>query len=53
MELMATMLANAQELLSEASPLVIHPGLAIMITMIAFNFLGDGLQEALHPRAPW
>ncbi len=45
------MLANAQELLSEAPQLVIYPGLAIMLTVIAFNFLGDGLQEALDPRA--
>jgi peptide/nickel transport system permease protein len=45
------MLANAQELLTQAPQLVIYPGLAIMLTVIAFNFLGDGLQDALDPRA--
>jgi peptide/nickel transport system permease protein len=45
------MLANAQELLTQAPQLVIYPGVAIMLTVIAFNFLGDGLQETLDPRA--
>src|SRR5262249_31553483 len=44
------MLSNAQELLTQAPQLVIYPGLAIMMTVIAFNFLGDGLQDALDPR---
>ena len=30
--------------------LAIYPGLALAITMIAFNFLGDGLRDALDPR---
>jgi peptide/nickel transport system permease protein len=35
----------------EISPgLAIFPGLAIMITVLAFNFLGDGLRDALDPR---
>ncbi|HEY7610739.1 MAG TPA: ABC transporter permease [Alphaproteobacteria bacterium] len=45
------MLSNAQEMLTQAPQLVIYPGLAIMLTVIAFNFLGDGLQDALDPRA--
>ena len=45
------MLSNAQEMLSQAPQLVIYPGVAIMVTVIAFNFLGDGLQDALDPRA--
>jgi peptide/nickel transport system permease protein len=45
------MLSNAQEMLTQAPQLVIYPGLAIMVTVIAFNFLGDGLQDALDPRA--
>lgn len=45
------MLSNAQEMLNQAPQLVIYPGIAIMITVIAFNFLGDGLQDALDPRA--
>jgi peptide/nickel transport system permease protein len=29
--------------------MVIFPGLAIMITVFAFNLLGDGLRDALDP----
>ena len=32
-------------------PLVIYPAVAIAITMMAFTFLGDGLRDALDPRA--
>ncbi|TKX51781.1 ABC transporter permease, partial [Halorubrum sp. SP3] len=28
----------------------IFPGIAILITVIGFNILGDGLQDALDPR---
>lgn len=45
------MLTNAQELIYQAPALAIYPGLLIFITVIAFNFLGDGLQDALDPRA--
>jgi len=45
------MLTNAQELVWEAPMLAVYPGLAIFATVIAFNFLGDGLQDALDPRA--
>ncbi len=45
------MLTNAQELIWSAPNLVFYPGLLIFITVIAFNFLGDGLQDALDPRA--
>ena len=31
-------------------PLVIFPGLAIVITLVAFNILGDGLRDALDPK---
>ncbi len=44
------MLTNAQELIWEAPILAILPGLMIFITVIAFNFLGDGLQDALAVR---
>ena len=30
---------------------MIVPGLAIFITVMAFNLLGDGLRDALDPRA--
>ena len=29
---------------------MIYPGLAIMVTVLAFNLLGDGIREALDPR---
>jgi peptide/nickel transport system permease protein len=45
------MLTNAQELIWNAPMLAVWPGLAIFVTVIAFNFLGDGLQDALDPRA--
>ncbi|MCY4311838.1 MAG: ABC transporter permease [Rhodospirillaceae bacterium] len=45
------MLNGAQEQLSNAPLLMIWPGLMIFITVLAFNFLGDGLQDALDPRA--
>ncbi len=45
------MLTNAQELIWDAPALAIYPGLLIFATVIAFNFLGDGLQDALDPRA--
>ena len=45
------MLSNAQELITRAPRLAVLPGLMIFITVMAFNFLGDGLQDALDPRA--
>lgn len=45
------MLTNAQELVWSAPALAVWPGLLIFLTVIAFNFLGDGLQDALDPRA--
>ena len=45
------MLTNAQELIWANPTLAIWPGLLIFVTVIAFNFLGDGLQDALDPRA--
>ncbi len=31
--------------------LAVYPGLLIFITVIAVNFLGDGLQDAFDPKA--
>ncbi len=45
------MLNNAQELIWTAPMLSVYPGALIFLTVIAFNFLGDGLQDALDPRA--
>ncbi len=45
------MLYNAQDLLTAAPALAIYPGLLIFVTVIAVNFLGDGLQHAFDPRS--
>jgi peptide/nickel transport system permease protein len=45
------MLNNAQELVTTAPMLAVYPGLLIFITVIAVNFLGDGLQHAFDPRS--
>ncbi len=46
-----SMLTNAQELIGNAPELAIYPGLLILLTVIAINFLGDGLQAAFDPRS--
>lgn len=45
------MLTGAQEQLWSAPMLAIWPGLAIFLTVIACNLAGDGLQDAVDPRA--
>lgn len=45
------MLFNAQDLMTEAPFLAILPGLLILATTISFNYLGDGLQDAIDPKA--
>jgi len=45
------MLTGAQDLIWSSPQLAIWPGLMIFVTVMAFNFLGDGLQDALDPRA--
>jgi peptide/nickel transport system permease protein len=45
------MLTGAQETIAFAPQLALYPGLLIFVTVIACNFLGDGLQDALDPRA--
>jgi len=45
------MMTDAQELVWSDPALALYPGALIFATVIAFNFLGDGLQDALDPRA--
>lgn len=45
------LLTNAQELIWTAPALAFYPGLLIFVTVIAFNFLGDGIQDAVDPRS--
>ncbi|HWQ31170.1 MAG TPA: ABC transporter permease [Negativicutes bacterium] len=44
------MLSSGRQFLLEAPYLTMFPGLALMITILAFNMLGDGLRDALDPR---
>jgi ABC-type dipeptide/oligopeptide/nickel transport system permease subunit len=44
------MLGEERNSVFNAPFLVFFPGLAIMITVLAFNLLGDGLRDALDPR---
>ena len=44
------MLSSSREYLSSAWWLVTFPGLAIMITVLGGNLLGDGLRDILDPR---
>jgi ABC-type dipeptide/oligopeptide/nickel transport system permease subunit len=45
-----TMLGRERNQIFSAPHLVIIPGIAISITVLAFNLLGDGLRDALDPR---
>ena len=44
------MLNEGRQYLEFASHLAIFPGLAIMIAVLGFNLLGDGLRDALDPQ---
>jgi ABC-type dipeptide/oligopeptide/nickel transport system permease subunit len=45
-----SMLGKDRNQVFTAPHLVFFPGLAIMLTVLAFNLLGDGLRDALDPR---
>jgi dipeptide transport system permease protein len=45
-----TLLAEAREFVLRAWWVVTFPGLAILITVLAFNLMGDGLRDALDPK---
>jgi dipeptide transport system permease protein len=45
-----SMLASSLKFLQAAPWVVTYPGLAILITVLAFNILGDGLRDALDPK---
>jgi len=47
-----TMLSYGRSHLLEAPHLTIFPGLAIAVLVLGFNFLGDGLRDALDPQGP-
>jgi peptide/nickel transport system permease protein len=42
---------NESRGIAEIAPwLLIYPGIAIMLSVLGFNLLGDGLRDALDPR---
>lgn len=44
------MLSDSKQFLIQAPWTMIFPGLAIMLTVLGFNLMGDGLRDALDPR---
>lgn len=44
------MISDARSVMREYPTLALYPGLAIMLAVLAFNLLGDGLRDALDPR---
>ena len=44
------MIAEGQTYYRAAPWLILYPGMALMLTVLAFNLLGDGLRDALDPR---
>jgi peptide/nickel transport system permease protein len=44
------MLNEAQQQLFQAPQLAVYPGVAIALTVLGFNLLGDGLRDAFDPR---
>jgi ABC-type dipeptide/oligopeptide/nickel transport system permease subunit len=45
-----TMLSDGREFLRQYPHIAIAPGIAIALTVLAFNLIGDGLRDALDPR---
>lgn len=45
------MLNAARQLVYSNAWLSVYPGVAIMLAVLSFNFIGDGLQDALDPRS--
>jgi oligopeptide transport system permease protein len=46
-----TMIEQGNQAIFSAPHMVLFPAMVIASTMLAFNFLGDGLRDALDPRA--
>jgi peptide/nickel transport system permease protein len=47
------MVGNGRMVLYRAAHVATIPGIVIVVAALAFNFVGDGLREALDPRARW
>jgi peptide/nickel transport system permease protein len=46
-----TLISDGQELIVTRPWLSLAPGIAIVLTVLALNIFGDGLRDALDPRA--
>ena len=44
------MISDARSVMREYPTLALYPGLCVMLTVLSFNLLGDGLRDALDPR---
>jgi peptide/nickel transport system permease protein len=45
------MISDATSIFDQAWWFMLFPGIALLITVLAFNLVGDGLQDALNPRS--
>ena len=45
------MISDATPIFSDAWWYMLFPGLALLFTVLAFNLVGDAMQDALNPRA--
>ena len=45
------MIATAAPIFDSAWWFMLFPGIALVVTVLAFNLVGDGLQDALDPRS--
>ena len=45
------MLGDARTYILSMPHMIIFPGIAISVTVLAFNLFGDGLRDALDPKA--
>ena len=45
------MIADATPIFNTAWWYMVFPGIALLLTVLAFNLLGDGLHDALNPKA--
>jgi peptide/nickel transport system permease protein len=45
------MIAEATDIFNTAWWYMFFPGMALLLTVLAFNLVGDALQDALHPKA--
>jgi peptide/nickel transport system permease protein len=48
---LGVMLAGAQQFITQAPWMAVFPGVVIMLAALSFNLIGDGLRDALDPRA--